>query len=327
MPAFDKSNLTRGGIDDGVVPEVSPPIVTILIPVHDRLELTSACLDSIFATADPSVPFEIIVVDDGSTDGTDKYLESLGPRVRILQNESRKCFSEKMNMAAPLACGEYLCFLNNDTLVTNGWLKNLLTAARDNPTIGIVGNRHLTPGTDLINHAGMVFDSHGYPMHLYLGQPADFRHALISQEFQILTAACWLLKKRTFLEAGGFDPAFKNGWEDVDFCLRARRDGWKVFYAANSVIYHHGLSTMGRKDHETANAEYFKSRWGASIVPDLDNYYVVPPPPAPRIPSDIETRYSHVKTLQARHPLTASILRAIIRFATGVAKRLNRSRL
>ncbi len=301
-------------------PGTSPPRVSILIPVHNRLDLTRACLDSVFATATSSPLFEVIVIDDGSTDGTPEFLHSLHPPVRTIQNEARKSFAEKINMAALLARGEYMCLLNNDTLATAGWLEKLLAAARGNPRIGVVGNRHLTPGTDLINHAGMVFNKRGVAVHLYRGQPADFWPALISQEFQILTAACWLVKKQTFLELGGFDPAFKNGFEDVDFCLRARQKGYKIFYAADSVIYHHGLSTPGRTDHELNNAEYFKCKWGASIVPDIDNFF------ASRVPGEIlsiEERYSYVENLFSRRPLIASLLRSVIRLATSIAKRLN----
>lgn len=305
--------------DPYVQEEAVAPVVSILIPVHNRLDRTRACLDSIFANAVSSLPFEILVLDDGSTDGTAGHVTSLGPRVRIIPNDERKSFAEKINLAAPLARGEYLCLLNNDTLVTAGWLEKLLAAARADPGIGVVGNRHLTPGTGLINHAGMVFNARGCPLHLYRGQPADFWPALISREFQILTAACWLVKTRTFLDLGGFDPEFKNGFEDVDFCLRARQKGHKIFYAADSVIYHHGLSTPGRTDHEWNNAGYFKRKWGAAIVPDSDNFFLSP---VPGEALSMEERYAYVEALQARRPLIAAFLRTVIRLATSVAKRL-----
>lgn len=295
------------------------PCVSILIPVHNRLDLTRACLDTVFDTADPGIPFEIIVIDDCSTDGTAACLDSLGTRVRTIRNETRKCFSENMNLAASRACGEFLCLLNNDTLVTAGWLQKLVAAARNDPGIGVVGNRQLTPGSNLIDHAGIVFNSQGRPVHLYRGQPADFRPALFSQEFQSVTAACWLVKKTLFLELGGFDPEFKNSFEDVDFCLRARRSGYKIFYVADSVIYHYGQSSPGRKDNERGNAEYFQSKWKGAIVPDMQNYHVVPPPVHDAYWSE---RFSCLEELRFRRPLAASILRSIARLATGIAKRL-----
>lgn len=314
--------------------------VTILIPAHNCLDFTRACLESIAATEDASLVEEILVIEDGSDDGTAEYLDALGGRVRRLSHGTRQTFAEKINMAAPQARGEYLCLLNNDTTVTPGWLKSLLAAARDDPGTAIVGNRQLVPKTGLIDHAGVVFNSRGFPMHLYRGQPSDFWPALISQEFQAVTAACWLIAKKTFLELGGFDPVFRNGWEDVDFCLRARLKGFRIFYAADSVIYHHVSSTPGRMTHERANVEYFQCKWAATIVSDLQNFYFVPKPepapaPAPALPpppvpaplsgpSHMEKRYWEVERLHARHPVMASLLRSVIRTATSTAKLINK---
>jgi GT2 family glycosyltransferase len=250
----------------------TPPLVSLLVPVCDRVELTRACLESVFACAERAIPTEILVVDDCSTDETPAYLASLGERIRVLRNATRQGFGRNMNDAASLARGEFLCLLNNDTWVTRGWLSRLLKAARRDPRIGVVGNRHLTPGSGAINHAGMVFDDVGHPHHLYFGRPADFPPALLSREFQILTAACWLVPRPLFLELGGFDTGFRNSYEDVDFCLRAREHGRTVFYVGDSVIYHHGAQSPGRTDHEEANAAYFRRKWQGRIVPDQQAY-------------------------------------------------------
>ena len=314
--------MNAEAVPDGEPPRAGGvPCVSILIPVHNRLDLTRACLDSVFDTADPAIPFETIVIDDCSTDGTAAYLDSLGSQVRTIRNKTRKCFSENMNLAASYARGGFLCLLNNDTLVTTGWLDKLMAAARLDPGIAVVGNRQLTPGTNLLDHAGVVFNAQLEPVHLYRGQPADFRPALVSREFQCVTAACCLVPKRVFLELGGFDPEFRNSFEDVDFCLRARQNGYKIFYAADSLIYHYGRSTPGRNDNELRNAGLFRRKWGESIVPDIQDYCVIPPP----VPhADWLARYSHIEELKHRHPLIASILRAVVRLATSIAKRLNR---
>ena len=179
-----------------------------------------------------------------------------------------------MNAAAGLARGTYLCLLNNDTFVTPGWLAPLVQAARSDPTIGVVGNRHLTPSTGKINHAGMVFDELGRPIHLYPGKDADFPPAQISREFQILTAACWLVPRDLYLELDGLDTAFKNGFEDVDFCLRCRERNRKMFYVADSVIFHYGQSSPGRTDYDQENALLFRRKWHNKICPDLQDYLI-----------------------------------------------------
>jgi GT2 family glycosyltransferase/glycosyltransferase involved in cell wall biosynthesis len=247
--------------------------VSLLIPVHNRLDLTAACLESLFQFADPAISTEIIIVDDCSTDGTAEYLASLRPTIRSVRNTSRHNFGYNMNEAAKVATGEFLCLLNNDTLVTKGWLKSLVAALRREPNIGIAGNKQLTPGSGKINHAGMVFDARNRAVHLYPGKPADFPPSNVSRDFQIVTAACWLVRKQLFTELGGFDLNFKNGFEDVDLCLRVKQAGMRVHYVAESVIYHYGQSSPGRTENDLANEKYFIKKWGV-ISSDIDQYLI-----------------------------------------------------
>jgi hypothetical protein len=246
--------------------------VSILIAAYNRIELTRACLDSIFAEADPGMTVEVIVTDDCSSDGTDAFLKSLGQEVRVISNGVRRSFGENMNRAAYEARGEYLCLLNNDAVVTPGWLARLLDAARKDPAVGVLGNLHITPATGKIDHAGMVFDREYNALHLYRGMDSSYRPAHLTREFQMVTGACWLVPRTLFLRMDGFDPIFKNGCEDTDFCLRLPLLDRKVLYVGDSVIYHHGASSPGRMDHEEANLNYFYSKWRGRIRPDLDDY-------------------------------------------------------
>ncbi len=314
---------------------VPEPKVSILIIATRGLEKTRACLESVLATAPGSPLFEILVVDDASTDGTTGYLQSLGAGVRVLHNKSKASFSHSNNMAAKEARGEFLCLLSDDTTVTAGWLEKLLVVVEGDPTIGLAGNRHIDLKTGLIRHAGMVFNTHGKPLLLYKKQPADFWPALVNQEFQILKATCWLVRKRLYLELGGFDTDFDGGYEDIDFCLRVRQSGYKCFYIAESVIYCQPDPVSDPSDQEIRNWELFQCKWGASISPDLESFYLTPEPKpevkvqkttheAPAKRSHIEERYTHVEALHAKHPLIASVLRTIIRSSISTAKLLNR---
>jgi GT2 family glycosyltransferase/glycosyltransferase involved in cell wall biosynthesis len=276
MPQGGKPELITGDAADDrlgrkqadeIVPQVS-----LLIPVHNRVELTRACLDSIFRHVDPDIAVEIIIVDDCSTDGTADYLSSLGDRIRVLRNEARGCFGHNINKAAAVARSDYLVLLNNDTEVTPFWLRHMLDAVRADRTIGVVGNRQLYPSTGNINHAGVVFDEQCRPVHLYPDKPADFPPANISRDFQTLTGACLLVPRAVFRELGGLDPEFRNGHEDTDFCLRARQRGYRVRYVAGSVIYHHIGSSRGRYDSEGENERRFAAKWGGKIVSDLHDY-------------------------------------------------------
>ncbi len=275
----------------GAADTSTQPLVSILIPVHNRCDLTRICLESLKSHADPSVPAEIIVIDDCSTDETADYLDSLGHAVRVLRNEERRCFGHNMNRAARQARGKYLCLLNNDTYVTAGWLQSLVNLMERDPSVGVLGNKHLFPSTGKLNHAGMAFDANGYPWHLYPGLDPDLPCANVNRELQIVTAACWLVPRRFFLSLGGFDERFRNGFEDIDFCLRVRQRHRKVYYCAQSVIYHHGQSSPGRTDNDQANWNHFKTKWANAIVPDLDHYQfqdgmleaALPAEPLPRL--------------------------------------------
>jgi GT2 family glycosyltransferase len=268
--AFFGADVVSSG--EGTGADGPRPRISLLIAVHNRLDLTRACLASVFAHADPTIPIEIIVVDDCSTDGTADYLETLGEPIRVLRNSSRSCFGQNMNKAAQAAHAPYLVLLNNDTEATPGWLRPLLDAALCDARIGVVGNRHLYPETGTINHAGVAFDDHGRPVHLYPDKPADFPPANVSRDVQAVTGACWLVPRAVFAALGGFDPQFRNGHEDIDFCLRAAEQGYKIRYVAESVIYHHVGSSSGRFDNESENERYFLSKWQGRIRPDLNQF-------------------------------------------------------
>ncbi len=250
--------------------------VSILIPAHNRIDLTAPCLESIYRHADPRLSVEIIVIDDASTDGTAEFIRKRYPDVIVVQNAQRRSFGANINAAAGLARGRYLCILNNDTLVLPNWLAPMMAAADDDPTIGVVGNRHLWPGGDKINHAGMAFTQRCEPVHIHVGRPRNFAPALVDREFQILTAACWLVPKNVFSELNGFDLQFVNGFEDVDFCLRARDKNLKVWYVGKSAIYHYGQSSAGRTENDTENARRLRRKWRGKIRPDLHEFTLTP---------------------------------------------------
>lgn len=254
----------------------SRPLISIIIPVHNRLDLTSDCLNSISKWDDRKFDYEIILVDDASTDQTVEWVSKNHPAVRVIKNQERKSFAQNMNIASRLARGEFLCLLNNDTIVLRDWLRPLVEALQTDPNVAVAGNRQITPGTDKINHGGMAFDHGGEPLHIYVNKPRDYPNALDTREFQALTAACWLVPAKIFSQLNGFDENFKNGYEDVDFCLRARQLGLKVLYVGKSVIYHYGQSTPGRKTNDSNNSRYFHQKWRGHLIPDIHRYLKTP---------------------------------------------------
>lgn len=250
----------------------SRPALGLAIAVHNRLALTQACLQSVFACWDTDPFDEIIVVDDRSTDATAAWLADRADRLRVLSNVERSGFGANMNRAAAAASSEFVVLLNNDTVVAPGWSRAMLREALADQAAVVVGNRQLYFDGASINHAGIVFDHLSRPHHLHIGEAPDFLPALASRTFQAVTGACWLVRRQTFLDLGGFDATFRNGYEDIDFCLRAGAAGWRVRYAGDSVIRHHVSASEGRHDHALINEARFLSRWRGKVKADLNAF-------------------------------------------------------
>jgi GT2 family glycosyltransferase len=160
-----------------------------------------------------------------------------------------------------------LVFLNNDTLPQEGWLDALVQCADAHPRAAVAASKLVFPnGT--IQHAGMVICQDLHPRHHYLGLPGDHPAVNYIRRYQIVAGAAMLVRKTLFLESGGFDIAFRNGYEDVDLCLRLGALGYEVYYCPESVLYHFEGVSEGRFSHEDSNAQLYHSRWAHRVKPD-----------------------------------------------------------
>jgi GT2 family glycosyltransferase len=247
--------------------------VSIVMPVRDNAALTERCLATI-ASEPPVVPWELIVVDDGSTDRTPLVLSDLKGPMRNVRRETSGGFAVACNEGAAASSREWLLFLNNDTEPQAGWLDSLMATAVSNPHAAVVGSKLLFPdGT--VQHAGVVFGQDGFPRHLYAGFPAD--HFAVNRErrVQAVTAACVLVRRDAFESIGGFDTAYRNGLEDVDLCLRLGRDGWEVRYCPTSVVVHLESATRGRRSSDHQDGErLYRERWRGEVRRDDLEHYV-----------------------------------------------------
>lgn len=245
---------------------------SIIIPVFNNLSLTRQCLESISENTD--VPHEIIVVDNGSSDGTRDYLYRLEAAggVRVITNRTNLGFARASNQGAQAARGDYLVFLNNDTIVQPGWLEEMMACARKDEKIGAVGAKLLYPD-DTIQHAGVVFIENKLVLHIYKNFHRDHPAVNKEREFQAVTAACMLIKRDLFFMIGAFDESYRNGLEDVDLCLKLREQSYKIIYNPRAVVYHLESKTTGRNERVKENSQIFRSKWLDKIICDDDKYY------------------------------------------------------
>ena len=244
--------------------------VSFLIPLYNCLPLTQATLASLRATLPPGLPHEIIFVDDGSTDGTRAWLETLrtDPRIRVVLHERNLGYAAANNHGAAVATGELLVLLNNDLVLTPRWLEPMLAVHRAlGPHAGLVGNLQRDATTRALDHAGIALNHQAKPEHIrrrpLLSRLLPFSRA----EVPAVTGACVLIRRDLWQQLGGFDEAFLNGCEDVDLCLRARAAGRINAVALRSTILHHVSSSPGRKLRDEANTRLLFSRWHTSLTP------------------------------------------------------------
>jgi GT2 family glycosyltransferase len=247
-------------------PAASEPLVSVLVPALDKVEYTLCCLAAM-GRHPPAASFEVVVVDDGSTDETSRLLP-LVPNIVYLRNESTQGFVRSVNRAARAARGRYLLLLNNDTQVQPGWLDELLAAFED-PEVGIAGSKLVYPSGHL-QEAGAVLRSDGSVELVGLNEDPRSPPYEVRREVDHCSGASLMVPRQLFLELGGFDEAYAPAYfEDCDLSLRVRRGGRKVVYVPGSVVVHHlsvTTSSLGAKDRQIeANRRLLLERWGDVI--------------------------------------------------------------
>lgn len=255
----------------------APPGVSIVIPNFNRGDLSLACLASLARVKSP-VPFEVVFVDNGSTDGSVEFVRRWQKQssysIRIVENSTNLGFAKACNQGAAAAGRDVLLFLNNDTEAKMDFLSQPLELLQS-PAIGIVGIKLLYPD-GLIQHAGIAFDGQKVGHHIYASNPADFSPANRTRELQAVTGACLFIPRKLFNEVGGFDEAYVNGHEDIDLCCKVRVTGSRIVYFPGVHIVHHESQSAGRLDKALDNRRLFQARWGNKMVEDLSKWHALP---------------------------------------------------
>ena len=258
------------------------PLVSVVIPTFNKWEYTEKCLTAIFAnTRYPR--FEVIVVDNASSDETPERLKAIGPPLRLRLNPENEGFARGSNQGAAMANGELILFLNNDTEPFEGWMTELVRVVLQYPDVAIVGSQLLFPnGT--IQHAGVVVNYGGLPpiaaLHAFYQRPPSEGPQGLT-EFRCVTAACMLIRRTVFEEVEHFDELYVNGYEDVDLCFKVVERGHRIIYNPRSIAVHHESVSEGRHRYEDENLWLLTKRWlGRFTLFDENRYVDIEPTPA-----------------------------------------------
>jgi len=260
-------------VDDATpfsVPTSEAPRVSIVIPVYDKIEYTLACLRSIGEHAG-KVPFEVIVVDDGSNDATPQRLANVGG-IRALRNARNLGFIGSCNAGAEMARGDCVLFLNNDTVVTAGWLDALVHCLETAPDAGLVGAKLVYPDGRLQEAGGIVFDDASGWNYGRFEDPADPRYSF-RREVDYCSGAAILLRRELFERLGRFDTRYAPAYyEDTDLAFAVRAAGLKVYVEPASVVVHfEGITSgtdtaSGTKRYQVVNREKFLDKWKDALA-------------------------------------------------------------
>ena len=248
-------------------PGAPPPRLSVVVPLYNGLAYTQAMVASLQATLPAAIAHEIILVDDGSTDGTRPWLATLGPPFRAVLNPGNLGYGEANNRGVARARGPLLALLNNDLILRPRWLQPMLAAhAGLGPRAGLVGNVQTAERTGAVEHAGIYIDHKGKPEHCRRAPSLAARLLAPVRRVPAVTGACVLLSRSLWDELGGFDRAYRNGCEDVDLCLRAAAAGRTNAVALRSRVGHHVSTTPGRKELDEANTYLLVRRWHDTLL-------------------------------------------------------------
>ncbi len=225
--------------------------LSVVIPNYNTRDLLAACLRSLFATGN-GLRVEVIVVDNASGDGSAAMVSAQFPQVRLVQNRENMGFARAVNQGLKLARGEFLLLLNSDTELWPGALQHCVEFLNERPEAGVVGCRLLNPdGTvqpsceSFMNLAGVVWEAllldKLFPQSRLFGRMhlTYFTHDRVAR-VDYVKGAFLMTRRRTLEDVGLLDERFFFYGEEMDWCYRAARKGWEVWFTPGATVVHHG---------------------------------------------------------------------------------------
>ena len=268
-------------------------LVSIVILGFNQVEYTKKCIESI--RHHTRQKYELILVDNGSKDGTEAFFRSI-PGAKVIRNPENLGVSKGWNQGMRLAAGEYILILNNDIIVGPDWLENMVRLAESDPSIGLVGPRsNYIAGPQVVPEVPYRQEAEILP---FIRKWQE-EHALSAAEFGFIKGFCHLIPRSVFEKVGFYDERFgKGNFEDDDYCVRVRYNGFRALFANDSFIHHYGSVSFNQESVDwralmIENQKKYEQKWakGAAAVNDTqvdvpvaDTATATAPPPRLRPP-------------------------------------------
>src|SRR5687768_15204560 len=224
---------------------MSQPVVSVLIVSWNSAANLSRCLDALRVQVFKD--FELIIVDNGSTDNSIDSIQQLDLPIRIQQLQKNDGFTTANNIGARLSRGRWLVLLNADAFPEPDWLEQLVKAAQDNPQFTSFSSRQIQANTpEFLDGAGDAYHVSGLAWRQYLGYPSrDYGHEPLELFSPCAAAAMYL--REAFLEVRGFDEDFFSYFEDIDLGFRLQLRGYRCLYVPKATVHHIGSATFGER--------------------------------------------------------------------------------
>lgn len=281
------SQLIHFGFYRVKYPVIGNPLVSILIPNKDQADTLRRCIESLQKSTWQN--YEVIIIENNSQEQeTFEYYRKLcegtlpgGQPVKVVVWEGGFNYSAINNFGASYAAGEYFVLLNNDIeIITESWLEEMLGNCQ-RPEVGIVGARLYYPD-DTIQHAGIVVGIDGIAANMFpglrRGQEGYYHKAAIQLNYSAVTAACLMVSREIYEKVHGLEEKLSVAFNDLDFCLRVRQEGYLVVYNPYVEAYHYESKSRGSEDTKEKvrrfgeEIEFIRTRW-IDLLKEGDPYY------------------------------------------------------